>query len=170
MRPFVALAALLTLFAPYRAVAAQSTARDSVLATVQQAFDLMRSRDTAGMRQLFDSTARLIGVRDTATVLRPRTVSQFLASVASTPADRASDERMFDPEVRIDGPVAQVWTYYTFRSGTTFSHCGTDAVSLIRSGGIVEDRELDLERAHGALHAPGVAGAGCAGARVRLSG
>ena len=40
------------------------------------------------------------------------------------------------PEVRIDGPVAQVWTYYTFRSGTTFSHCGTDAVSLIRSGGI----------------------------------
>ena len=135
MRPFVALAALVTLFAPYRAVAAQSTARDSVLATVQQAFDLMRSRDTAGMRQLFDSTARLIGVRDTATVLRPRTVSQFLASVASTPAERASDERMFDPEVRIDGPVAQVWTYYTFRSGTTFSHCGTDAVSLIRSGG-----------------------------------
>ncbi|PYP79672.1 MAG: hypothetical protein DMD35_07530 [Gemmatimonadetes bacterium] len=135
MRPFLALAAVVTLVAPCRAVAAQSTARDSVLATVQQAFDLMRSRDTAGMRQLFDSTARLIGVRDTTTATRARTVSQFLASVASTPAERISDERMFDPEVRIDGPVAQVWTYYTFRSGTTFSHCGTDAVSLIRSGG-----------------------------------
>jgi hypothetical protein len=135
MRPFVVLAALLTFVTPCRAVAAQSTARDSVLATVQQAFDLMRSRDTAGMRQLFDSTARLIGIRDTTTATRPRTVSQFLASVASTPAERASDERMFAPEVKIDGPVAQVWTYYTFRSGTTFSHCGTDAVTLVRAGG-----------------------------------
>jgi len=135
MRFFVVLATLLTLVAPWRAVAAQSTARDSVLATVQRAFDLMRSRDTAGMRQLFDSSARLIGIRDTTTALRARTVSQFLASVASTPAERASDERMFDPEVKIDGPVAQVWTYYTFRSGATFSHCGTDAVTLVRTGG-----------------------------------
>ena len=129
------LATLLALVAPFRPAAAQASARDSVLATVQRAFDLMRSRDTAGMRQLFDSTARLIGIRDTTTVVRQRTVSQFLASVASTPAERAPDERMFDPEVRIDGPVAQVWTYYTFRSGATFSHCGTDAVSLIRVGG-----------------------------------
>jgi hypothetical protein len=135
MRPFVKLAVLVTLAAPCSAAAAQSTTRDSVLATVQTAFDLMRSGDTAHMRQLFDSTARLIGVRDSATATRPRTVSQFLASVASTPAERASDERMFDPEVKIDGPVAQVWTYYTFRSGKTFSHCGTDAVSLIRAGG-----------------------------------
>ena len=135
MRSFLALAALVSLVVPCRGIEAQSTARDSVLATLQQAFDLMRSRDTAAMRQLFDSTARLIGVRDTSTAPRPRTVSQFLASVASTPAERASDERIFDPEVRIDGPVAQVWTYYTFRSGTTFSPCGTDAVSLIRSGG-----------------------------------
>ena len=135
MRPFVALAALVMLVLPCRAAAAQASARDSVLATVQRAFDLMRSRDTSGMRSLFDSTARLIGVRDTTSATRPRTVSQFLADVASTPAERASDERMFDPEVRIEGPVAQVWTYYTFRSGTTFSHCGIDAVSLIRAGG-----------------------------------
>jgi hypothetical protein len=135
MRPFLALAALAVLAAPCRAATAQSTTRDSVLATVQQVLDLMRSRDSSGMRQLFDSTARLMGIRDTATVIRPRTVSQFLANVASTPAERASDERIFDPEVRIDGPVAQVWTYYTLRSGTTFSHCGTDALSLIRSGG-----------------------------------
>ena len=135
MRPLLALAAVTVLAAPCRAVAAQSTTRDSVVSTVQQAFALMRSRDTAGMRQLFDSTARLIGVRDTTTALRARTVSQFLASVASTPAERASDERMFDPEVKIDGPVAQLWTYYTFRSGTTFSHCGTDAVTLVRTGG-----------------------------------
>jgi hypothetical protein len=136
MRAHFALAALLLLAAPTRGVVAQSSTRDSVVATVQRVFDLMRARDTVGMRELFDSTAHLIGARDTASAGRARTVSQFVASVASTPADQTSDERMFDPEVRIDGPVAQLWTYYTFRSGTTFSHCGTDAVSLSRSGGV----------------------------------
>lgn len=135
MRAYLTLPALFLLTAPSRPIAAQSSTRDSVVASVQRVFDLMRARDTVGMRELFDSTAHLIGARDTATAIRPRTVSQFLASVISTPADRASDERMFDPDVRIDGAVAQVWTYYTFRSGTTFTHCGTDAVSLMRSGG-----------------------------------
>lgn len=135
MRPLFALTTLVALLSPHRAIAAQSSARDSVLATVQQFFDGMRNRDTAGLRQILDSTARFIGARDTSTTTRPRTVSQFLGSVASTPAERASDERMFVPEVRIDGAVAQLWTYYTFRSGPTFTHCGTDAVSLMRSGG-----------------------------------
>lgn len=135
MRAYLTLPALFLLTAPSRPIAAQSSTRDSVVASVQRVFDLMRARDTVGMRELFDSTAHLIGARDTATAIRPRTVSQFLASVVSTPADRASDERMFDPDVRIDGAVAQVWTYYTFRSGATFTHCGTDAVSLMRSGG-----------------------------------
>lgn len=127
-------AAFVLIIAPSRALVAQSSGRDTVVATVQRVFDLMRARDTVGMRELFDSTAHFIGMRDSATTTRSRTVSQFLASVISTPADRASDERMFDPEVRMDGPVAQLWTYYTFRSGTTFTHCGTDAVSLVRSG------------------------------------
>ena len=135
MRVHLALPAFFLLVAPSRALVAQSRARDSVVATVQRVFDLMRARDTVGMRKLFDSTAHLIGVRDTAATVRPRTVTEFLASVISTPADRASDERMFGPEFRIDGPVAQLWTYYTFRSGSTFSHCGRDAASLTRSGG-----------------------------------
>ena len=127
-------AALLTL-ASSGSASAQSTARDSVLATVQRVFDAMRARDTVGLREVFDSTARLIGTRPSANVsIRSRTPTQFLASITTTPADQTSDERMFDPEVRIDGPVAQVWTYYTFRAGTTFSHCGIDAVTLVRAG------------------------------------
>ena len=135
MRFSFALPALFLLMAPSRGIVAQSSARDSVVATVQRVFDLMRARDTVGMRELFDSTAHLTGVRDTATTTRSRTVSQFLASVVATSADRPPDERMFDPDVRIDGAVAQLWSYYTFRSGTPFTHCGTDAASLIRSGG-----------------------------------
>ena len=121
---------------PWTAGAAQSPARDSVLATIERVFDAMRARDTTGRRAEFDSTARLTGVPDSAArPTRPRTVSQFLTDIATAPPDRAFDERMYDPEVRIEGPMAQVWTYYTFREGKTFSHCGIDALTLMRNGG-----------------------------------
>lgn len=120
---------------PWQDGAAQSSARDSVLSTIQRVFDAMRSRDTTVVRAEFDSSARLIGVPDSPAQPRPpQTVSQFLTGIASGPPDRASDERMYDPEVRIDGSIAQVWTYYTFHRGGTFSHCGIDAVTLVRSG------------------------------------
>ena len=119
-----------------RMALAQSTARDSVVATLQRAFDAMRARDTVRLREVFDSTALLFGVPDdVARPRRPRTVAQFLRDVAATPADKAFDERMFDPEVRIEGPLAQLWTYYTFREGRTFSHCGFDAVTMARASG-----------------------------------
>jgi len=125
--------AVLCLLAP-SAAQAQTTARDSVVATLQRAFDAMRARDTTALRATLDSTALLFGVPDDATrPMRPRTVSQFLRDVATTPADKAFDERMFDPEVRVEGPLAQLWTYYTFREGRTFSHCGIDAVTLARA-------------------------------------
>ena len=42
-------------------------------------------------------------------------------------------ERMWDPEVRIDGPVATLWTAYDFYRGAEFSHCGTDAFQLAKT-------------------------------------
>src|SRR5881227_4045580 len=41
---------------------AQDAERTAVLATVQKVFDAMRTRDTALLRQAFDTTARLAGV------------------------------------------------------------------------------------------------------------
>jgi hypothetical protein len=121
---------------PWQTADAQSSARDSVVSTIQRVLDAMRARDTTGLRAAFDSTARLTSVPDSAArPTRPQTVSQFLTSIATAPPDRALDERMYDPEVRIEGPIAQVWTYYTFREGKTFSHCGIDALTLMRNGG-----------------------------------
>ena len=110
--------------------------RDSVLATMEQVFAAMRARDTTKLRARFDTTARLMRVPESAAgPTRPQTVSQFLTSVSAAAPDRAFDERMYDPEVRIEGPIAQLWTYYTFREGRTFSHCGVDAITLMRSSG-----------------------------------
>ena len=41
-------------------------------------------------------------------------------------------ERIFDPEVRIDGTLASVWAPYDFHLNKQFSHCGVDAFHLLK--------------------------------------
>ena len=41
-------------------------------------------------------------------------------------------ERAWAPEVRVSGTLATVWAEYDFHFGTQFSHCGVDAVQLLK--------------------------------------
>jgi hypothetical protein len=106
----------------------------AVLAVVQRFFDTMRVRDTAGMRRLFDPGARLVGVRTRPSgeaVMQVLTVSDFVAFVGRDARARWT-ERAWDPEVRVSGTLATVWAEYDFHFGTQFSHCGVDAVQLLK--------------------------------------
>ena len=143
--------ALIASTAP-RAARAQDAERPKVIATVQKVFDAMRTRDTALLTQAFDSTARLVGVstRGPAPAVTLTAPSQFGAAISRAPAGDVWNERIFDPEVRIDGDVAQVWAYYTFHRNTTFSHCGIDAFMLVKVGDAWKITQLaDTERKDG---------------------
>jgi hypothetical protein len=147
--PILLLAAALV--AP-RVTAAQDAERANVLATVQKLFDAMRTRDTALLLQTFDSSARLVRINRRAT---PPSVSltppsQFAAALLRAPAGDVWNERIYDPEVRIDGDIAQVWTYYTFHRNATFSHCGIDAFMLAKVGTTWKITQLaDTQRMEG---------------------
>ena len=112
---------------------AQDAESAAVMATVHKVFDAMRTRDTALLNSAFDTTARLVGVRRDGS-LGLTSPSQFGASLTRAPAGDVWNERIFDPEVRIDGDVAQVWAYYTFHRNKEFSHCGVDAFMLRKLG------------------------------------
>jgi hypothetical protein len=115
---------------------AQDAERAGVLATVQKVFDAMRTRDTALLSSAFDTTGRLVSSnkRSTPPSIRLMPPSQFGAALLRAPAGDVWNERIYDPEVRIDGDVAQVWAYYTFHRNSTFSHCGIDAFMLVKVG------------------------------------
>src|SRR5688572_20270935 len=117
---------------------AQANATDeraAVLAVVQRLWDAMKARDTAMARSVFDSSAMLSRVvtrnGDARVQLTP--VSGFLEALGR--ATESWNERMFNPEVRIDGPLATVWTEYDFHLGDKFSHCGVDAFQLLKTSG-----------------------------------
>lgn len=109
--------------------------RAEVLATVQRLFDGMQRRDTALMRSAFLPGAKLFGMRTRPSgqaVIQQITEQQFAEAVArATGAEWR--ERTFDPEVRIEGTLATVWAPYDFHLGTEFSHCGVDAVQLLKT-------------------------------------
>ena len=149
-----ALPLALALGAIPRAGRAQDADRTAILATVQKVFDAMRTRDTALLSQAFDSTARLVGVtaRGTPAVALTKP-SQFGAAITRAAAGNVWNERIYDPEVRIDGDVAQVWAYYTFHLNSTFSHCGVDAFMLLKVGGTWKITQLaDSRRQQGCTH------------------
>lgn len=121
--------------APQPASVAPSTAEEqAVLAVVDQLFDGMRARDTASMSAVFAPEARFYGIgRDgQVTVTLP---SDFMAGISRAPEGVLLDEVLHEPEVRVDGPLATVWTYYDFIAGGEFSHCGYDAMQLLRTSG-----------------------------------
>jgi hypothetical protein len=65
-------------------------------------------------------------------VIAPAT---FLQTIGRAPAGLLLDEVIQDVEIRIDGPLAIVWTYYDFFAGDRFSHCGYDAFQLLKASG-----------------------------------
>lgn len=141
--------ALALLFDP---AAAQSPETD-VLEVVHRLFDGMRSADTTMMRSTFHPDVRLIttGTRDGEPVASTVPVSTWLEGVAG--AEEVLDERLYDPEVRVQDNLATVWTYYTLHVGDRFSHCGFDAFQLARTAaGWVITQVTDTRQREGCTH------------------
>lgn len=103
----------------------------AVVEAVDQLFLGMRTRDTSLLRELLAEDARLIAVTNAG--VRPSTAGAFLNRITAPGGEL--HERMWDPEVRIEGPIATVWTPYDFHIGGEFSHCGIDAFQLTQSEG-----------------------------------
>lgn len=123
---------LLGLCAPVGTAA--QTPDPEILKTVERFFDAMRVKDTAALRALVDSSARLVSTGltgDGRPRMRTAPINGFLQSIAGAPD--VPDERIFDAEVRQDANLATVWTRYTFFLGAQLSHCGYDAFQLFKS-------------------------------------
>jgi hypothetical protein len=108
----------------------------AVLAVVQRLFDGMRTRDTLALQEVFDPGARLLGMRtrsrDGQEVVQNLSAADFINFIAKDPRTPWI-ERAFDPDVHVSGTLAAVWAEYDFHFGQKLSHCGVDAVHLLKT-------------------------------------
>lgn len=113
------------------------TAVDSVKATINQLFEAMRTSDPVKLRDAFADSAVLqtIGRTREGTIrIISDGVDKFANSISSLPKDSA-DERITFESIKIDGPLASVWTPYKFYYAGKFSHCGVNSFQLVRING-----------------------------------
>ena len=97
----------------------------------------MKTGNEQSLRDCFSDSAILQTIANTKTgekIIRTEQVSQFASSVSKLPKG-AADERIVFETVRIDGPLAIVWTPYKFYFNGQFSHCGVNSFHLVKLNG-----------------------------------
>ena len=115
---------------------AQSS-EDSVKAIVNQLFDAMRTTDASRLRDAFADSAILQtvrGRRDGTFYIQTDKVNDFAQQISNAKKD-SLDERITFETIKIDGPLALVWTPYKFFYAGNFSHCGVNSFHLVRING-----------------------------------
>jgi len=127
-----AFAALFTLQVCSQDIFSEEDAR-SIIDTFFEGF---HKGDTTTMRSvLHDSVAMQTVYTDTEGnhILVDSDMDHLLKAISERPETQIWDERLLSYSVQIDGNLAQVWTPYEFWLNDTFSHCGANAFTLVRT-------------------------------------
>jgi Putative lumazine-binding len=104
----------------------------AVLAPTQAMFDCMAHRDAAAIKAPWLPGGVLVVVQSG--VLSQFTV-EFWANRVATSGTTHIEERIHDPEVRIDHDLAIVWAPFNFYIDGKLDHCGRDLFSLNQKNG-----------------------------------
>ncbi len=113
------------------------SAEDSVKATVNQLFEGMKTANAGLVKGAFADSAVLQTIarnREGKTIIRTEEVNAF-ADFVGKQKQGAADERIQFETIKIDGPLAIVWTPYKFYYNGQFSHCGVNSFQLVRFEG-----------------------------------
>ena len=113
------------------------TAEDSVRAAVNKLFDAMIKSDATLLKSAFADSAILQTISRTKEgkiFIQNETIEAFAVSISKL-AKGDADERIVYDVVKIDGPLAIVWTPYKFYYKGNFSHCGVNSFQLVKLNG-----------------------------------
>jgi hypothetical protein len=114
-------------------VHAQTTEQE-VVNVVNRFFDGMRAQDTAMIRSTLFNDVRLVTTatnREGKPFARAEAIDGFMQAVAKAPGKL--DEKIMAPEVRVEDNLATVWTRYELYVNEKYSHCGIDALQLVKT-------------------------------------
>jgi hypothetical protein len=135
-----ALLLLATACAPRATIPAQpvvTPAADEleVRAAIERIFEGMHEADTAKVRSVFAPGARFAGLAAPAgaaeATVRYQEVDGWIRAIGQSGG--TWEERIYDLEIHLDGNLAVAWVPYTFLQGGEISHCGVNAIMLLRA-------------------------------------
>lgn len=114
------------------------SATDSIKAAINGMFAAMKAADTVMLKNAFHETAIMQTMarnKEGATVIQNVSVAEFIKQVSGFPKD-AIDERIEFESIKIDGPVAAVWTPFKLYLNGKFYSCGVNSFQMVRLNGV----------------------------------
>jgi hypothetical protein len=136
-RNFMKLFFIFLTFAMLSFTANAQSAADSVKTTIDKLFAAMQASDGALLKSTFADSAILQTIsrnKDGEIQIKNETVGAFATSISQLQKGDA-DERIVYDVIKIDGPLAIVWTPYKFYYKGVFSHCGVNSFQLVKLKG-----------------------------------
>jgi hypothetical protein len=109
--------------------------KEVILGVVHDLFQALEAREPFRLQVVLHENAVLTRIDARGDTLKMATTSgaDWISSV-SEPGEPLI-ERMEHPEVHHSGRFADVWTFYDFHVGDKLSHCGYDAIQLVKESG-----------------------------------
>jgi hypothetical protein len=107
---------------------------DSVKTVINKMFAGMKNADAALFKSVFSDSAIMQTIsrnKEGKIVVLNESLPEFAELVGKLKKDSA-DERITFETIRIDGPLAIVWTPYNFYFNGKFSHCGVNSFHLVK--------------------------------------
>ena len=133
MKPFLVFLTFLNISSTLKA----QMDEDSVKISINKLFDGMKNSDATLLKSAFADSAILQTIthdKEGKTTVKNELVTEFAAFVSKQPKG-AADERIVYDLIKIDGPLAIVWTPYKFYFNGTFSHCGINSFQMVKLNG-----------------------------------
>jgi hypothetical protein len=110
------------------------TAQDSIKTVINTMFTGMKNSDTTLVKSCFTETAVLQTFgkdKEGKTIITTDSPSDFAKIIATIPAG-AADEQIIFKDLKIDGPMAAVWTPFKLYFNGKFYSCGVNSFQLVR--------------------------------------
>jgi hypothetical protein len=107
----------------------------AIKATIDQLFEGMKKGDSSMVAEVFHPDIQMMTTysdKEGNPKSQKGSPAEFKTAVG-TPHDQVWDERISNVQIQIDGNLAQVWMNYSFYVDEKFSHCGVNAIQLLRT-------------------------------------
>ena len=111
--------------------------KDDIKQVITQLFKGMQESDSASVVSVFMDGAimqTIVNTKENKTIVKNELVNNFASSVGRQKKGSLNEIIEFD-DIKIDPPLAFVWTPYRFYFNGSFSHSGVNAFCLVKSLG-----------------------------------
>lgn len=116
-------------------MSAQSWQEEIIKARIDLIFDAMRANDSTMLNGVFRNEGTLSSIfkNQEGKVIKRSSPLAGLVTAIGTPRKDEWDERLWSYEIQIDGPMAYVWTEYSFYRNRQLSHCGVNVFEMMNT-------------------------------------